>query len=88
MSYSGFEINGGKTKWTYASVNVSVFSFCQCVQVGMCGPRRMIVFKTHLLGESGSSLTLMQSQEVRINTKYCNTGLGERQDSLFIAVDP
>jgi len=48
----------------------------------------MIVFKTHVLGEDGSSLTLMQSREVRINAKCCDAGLGERQDSLLIATAP
>lgn len=54
----------------------------------MSGPRRTIVFKTHLFGENGSSLTLLQSEEVRINTKWSNTGLRERQNSLLIAAAP
>lgn len=54
----------------------------------MSGPKRTIVFKIHSLGASGSWLTLMQSREVRINTKCCDMGLGEQQGSLFIAVAP
>lgn len=48
----------------------------------MNGPKMMEVSKAHSAGESVSSLTPIEGRDVRINSKSCNTGLGERKGCL------
>lgn len=76
-----------ETMWTYVSVNVSVFpsaSVCRYKWVDQRG--RLCTKPTHSGKMAAHSLSCKAEVRIMQNRgECCNTGLGERQDSLFIA---